>query len=133
MFSMRALILGPAAVLGSGLALVFAPAPATAGLVAPTCGPSRLDNSALQDGSVTISPLPGSRDATPQTQISFLGVPSGELNVLSVSGSRTGPHSGQLLAYSTGEGASFVPSHPFAEGEQVTLRARLRRVHRRGR
>jgi hypothetical protein len=91
----------------------------------PTCGPANLDNSALQDGSVTVSPLAGSRDASPQAQISFLGAPSGKLRVLSVVGSRTGSHAGRLEAYSNGDGASFVPERPFAEGERVTVRARL--------
>jgi hypothetical protein len=75
---------------------------------------------------VTVSPLPGSRDATPQTQVSFLGVPAGELSVLSVVGSRTGRHTGRLSAYSEGDGASFLASRPFAEGERVTVHARLR-------
>jgi hypothetical protein len=75
---------------------------------------------------VTVSPLPGSRDATAQTQISFLGVPAGELSVLSVTGSRTGRHSGRLVAYSQGDGASFLPARPFTEGERVVVRARLR-------
>ena len=74
---------------------------------------------------MTVSPLPGSRDATPQTQISFLGVPAAELSDVTVSGSHTGPHSGRLAAYSQGDGASFQPSRPFAEGELVTVRARL--------
>jgi hypothetical protein len=85
-----------------------------------------LNNSALQGGSVTVSPLPGSRDASPLTQISFLGVPAGELRVISVVGSRTGAHSGRLAAYSQGDGASFLPSRPFAEGERVTVRGQLR-------
>ena len=84
-----------------------------------------MNTSALLDGTVTVSPLPGSRDATPQTQISFLGVPASELSGVSVSGSRTGVHSGRLAAYSQGDGASFLPSKPFAEGELVTVRARL--------
>ncbi len=75
---------------------------------------------------MTVSPLPGSRDATPQTQISFLGVPAAELSDVTVSGSRTGRHSGRLAAYSEGDGASFLPVHPFAEGETVTVHAQLR-------
>jgi hypothetical protein len=109
--------------LGLGLGLVAATAVAQSG---PTCGPATLNSSALQDGSVTVSPLPGSRDATPQTQVSFLGVPAGELSVLSVVGSRTGRHTGRLSAYSEGDGASFLASRPFAEGERVTVHARLR-------
>jgi Arylsulfotransferase (ASST) len=92
----------------------------------PTCSPGTVDNSALQDGAVTVSPLAGSRDATPQTQISFLGVAASDLSQISVVGSSTGHHSGRLLAYSLGDGASFLPSRPFAEGERVTVRARVR-------
>ena len=47
---------------------------------APDCEPTTLNTSATLGGSVTVSPLPGSRDASPQTQISFLGVPKGELS-----------------------------------------------------
>jgi hypothetical protein len=94
--------------------------------LAPACAPTNLDNSALQDGAVTVSPLPGSRVASPQTQISFLGVPAGDLSAVSVVGSETGAHSGRLEAYADGDGASFVSARPFAEGERVTVNARLR-------
>jgi hypothetical protein len=77
-------------------------------------------------GAVTVSPLPGSRDASPATQISFLGVPSRELSAISVVGSLSGRHAGRLAAYSQGDGASFLPARPFAEGERVTVRGRLR-------
>ena len=87
------------------------------------CPPATLDNSALQDGAVTISPLAGSRDASPQTQISFLGVPARDISRVSIVGSATGPHSGHLAAYSQGDGASFLPTRAFAEGERVTVRA----------
>jgi hypothetical protein len=63
--------------------------------------------------TVTISPLRGTPDATPTTQISFLGVPASELSQISVHGSRSGRHSGTLEAYSTGNGASYLPSRPF--------------------
>jgi hypothetical protein len=108
------------------LALQLATASASAAAGSPPCVPRTLNNSALLDGSVTVSPLPGSRDATPQTQVSFLGVPADELSAVSVSGSRTGTHAGRLEDYSQRDGASFVPSRPFAEGETVTVRALLR-------
>ncbi len=93
---------------------------------APTCVPASLNNSALQAGGVTISPLPGTRDADPQTQISFLGAPASELSVQSVTGSRSGVHSGKLRPYSQGDGASFVVDHPFVAGEHVLVKAQLR-------
>jgi len=121
MLSMRALILGAGAL---GLALVGVSA--AAAQTGPACAPATLNNSALQDGVVTVSPLAGSRDATPQTQISFLGVPAGDLSAISVVGSRTGAHSGRLAPYSQGDGASFLPSSPFVAGERVTVSARVR-------
>jgi hypothetical protein len=117
----RISIAGLAVSLGVGLTV----GSASAATSAPACAPGTLNTSALLDGAVTVSPLPGSRDATPQTQISFLGVPADELSAVTVSGSRTGSHSGRLAAYSQGNGASFLPSRPFAEGELVTVRARL--------
>jgi hypothetical protein len=92
----------------------------------PTCTPATLNNSAVQAGSVTVSPLAGSRDVSSQAQVSFLGVPAGELSSVHVVGSRTGAHAGRLAAYSQGDGASFLPSRPFAQGERVTVRARVR-------
>jgi hypothetical protein len=119
---MRAAIVGLAV---AGLAPMLATETAAAAQSAPTCTPSTLNTPATLDGTVTVSPLPGSRDASPQTQISFLGVPAAELHGVSVVGSRTGGHAGRLLAYSQGDGASFLPARGFAEGERVTVRARL--------
>jgi hypothetical protein len=119
-----------AAALAPGAGPGAARVSASASRAAATCVPARLNNSALLGGSVTVSPVPGSRDASPRTQISFLGVPASQLRVTSVTGSRTGPHRGRLRAYSQGDGASFVPSRPFAEGENVTVRAKLRRGSR---
>ncbi len=104
---------------------------AAAGQTGPACAPATLDNSALGDGSVTISPLPGSRDASTQTQVSFLGVRASELHVVRVVGSQSGVHSGHVEAYRAeigghAEGASFLPSRPFTEGERVTVRVQLR-------
>ena len=92
----------------------------------PACGPATLNDSALLDGTVAVSPLPGSRDASPLAQISFVGAPARALDVQSVVGTLSGSHSGTLRPYSQGDGASFLPSRPFVEGERVTVRARLR-------
>jgi hypothetical protein len=74
--------------------------------------------------TVTISPLPGTPSATPQTQISFLGASPRALGHISVVGSASGAHSGRLRSYSSTLGASFVPSKPFTPGEHVTVHAR---------
>jgi hypothetical protein len=75
--------------------------------------------------SVTVSPLPGTPDASAQSQISFLGGPGTQVADVQVVGSRSGRHSGQLRPYSTGTGESFLPTHPFLTGEKVTVRARV--------
>ncbi len=70
---------------------------------------------------VTVSPLPGTPDASPQTQVSFLGAKAGQLRSISVIGSQSGRHTGALRSYAAAAGASFLPSAPFAEGERVTV------------
>jgi Arylsulfotransferase (ASST) len=93
----------------------------------PQCVPSQLNRSAVLPGtSIAVSPLPGSYDASAHTQISLLGAPAGTLSAISASGSRSGSHPGRLLAYSQGDGASFVPARAFDPGETVTVRGRVR-------
>jgi len=95
--------------------------------VSPSCVPASLNVSAALAGErVTVSPGPDTRDASATAQISFLGVHASELADVVVSGSRTGPHPGRLAAYSQGDGASFLPSRPFAGGELVTVHAEVR-------
>jgi len=108
---------GEAAVAGSG-----APAPATT-----TCVPAKLNvSAALAGGRVTVSPAPNTRDASVANQISMLGVPAAQLVVASVRGSHTGVHSGRLISYSQGDGASYVPAVPFAPGEHVSVHGEVR-------
>ncbi len=73
--------------------------------------------------AVTVSPLPDTPDASPSTQISFLGGPGTQVSDVRVVGSRSGVHSGRLEAYSTGTGQSFLPTKPFIPGERVTVHA----------
>ncbi len=92
----------------------------------PGCVPPALNVSAALAGArVTVSPAPAMRDASSATQISFLGVLSNELSDITVTGSHSGAHTGRLLAYSQGDGASFVPAKPFTPGELVTVHAVL--------
>jgi Arylsulfotransferase (ASST) len=92
-----------------------------------SCVPSRLNRSALLPGTtLSVSPLPDSRDAGPRTQISMLGAPPGAISRVRVRGSRSGSHPGQLRPYSQGDGASFLSSRPFRIGETVTVRGRER-------
>jgi hypothetical protein len=94
---------------------------------APRCTPAHLNASAALAGSrVTVSPAPQTRDASATTQISLLGAPAQELSDVVVKGSRSGAHAGRLQPYSQGDGASFVPSRAFTEGEDVSVHADLR-------
>jgi Arylsulfotransferase (ASST) len=73
--------------------------------------------------ALALSPLNGTPDASPQTQISFLGVPAKEIANIVVIGSRSGRHYGRLESYASSPGASFLSSRPFAQGERVTASA----------
>jgi len=75
---------------------------------------------------VTVSPLNGTPDASPSTQISFLGAAASQISHVSVVGSHSGSHSGSLRSYASEPGASFVPARGFAEGERVTATAVVR-------
>jgi len=55
-------------------------------------------------------PLPGTPDANPDTQISFLGAPASHLRDISVVGRGAGRHRGRLRFYSTHTGGSFLPA-----------------------
>jgi hypothetical protein len=74
---------------------------------------------------VTVSPLPGTADASPQTQISFLGARGVHVADVRVVGSRSGLHGGVLRAFSTGTGESFLPARPFLPGERVEVASRV--------
>ena len=115
-----------AGTLAAGGRRIVAEEAAFSGPAAPHCVPATLNRSAVLPGtSLAVSPLPDSLDASPRTQISLLGVPASKLSDVKVGGSVTGGHSGRLLAYSQGDGASFVPAQPFESGETVTVRGRL--------
>ncbi|MEA2147116.1 MAG: hypothetical protein QOG59_2703 [Solirubrobacteraceae bacterium] len=86
---------------------------------------SLLAASAASAASVTVFPIPGSRAASPQTQIAFRGLAARRLGQVRVSGSRSGRHSGRLASDSDGDGASFLPAKAFTPGEQVTVRTGL--------
>jgi hypothetical protein len=74
---------------------------------------------------VAVYPSPGSRLAPPQTQIAFRGLAAAALGTITVSGSQTGAHTGQIASDSDGNGASFIPASPFAAGETVTVTTSL--------
>jgi hypothetical protein len=108
-----------------GVVLLSACGGSSSQAVAPSAFDVRASVAAAAANPVTVSPLPGTPDASPATQVSFLGAAG--LRVLSVAarGSRSGAHVGRVESYSTGTGASFLPTHPFVQGERVTVRAQV--------
>ena len=114
-----------AAIASGSLSLGLAAHGSTAhAFTAPACLPSTLDHDASLAGvGVDVSPEPGTDTANPHTQISFLGTRVANIHSVSAVGSKSGPHSGRLYAYSQGDGASFVPAKPFDAGERVQVRA----------
>jgi hypothetical protein len=92
----------------------------------PSCLPSTLNHSAKLGGlPVDVSPAPETDTANPHTQISFLGVAPAQIQDVSIVGEHSGRHSGQLHAYSQGDGASFVPDTTFDAGERVSVSATI--------
>jgi len=74
---------------------------------------------------VIVFPIPGSHVASPRSQIVVRGLPVGQLGAITVTGSRSGLHSGVVRADSDGLGGSFLPSTPFTAGETVTVSTSL--------
>jgi hypothetical protein len=113
--------------LALALAAGVAAALSSCGSAAPATGVALGDQAALAAAAanaVTISPLPGTPDASPATQISFLGASGTSVSNVRVVGSRSGSHGGRLVPYSTGTGESFLPARPFVPGERVAVHAR---------
>ncbi len=74
---------------------------------------------------VTTFPIPGSQAIRPEAQVTFRGAPADRLGPVTVTGQRSGAHTGALRAHSDGNGASFVPAKRFLPGERVIVRTRL--------
>jgi hypothetical protein len=91
---------------GGGPFGLFAAAPAAAATTAPL---------------VAAYPSPGSNYNPIDSQIAFRGIPASEIGPVSVVGSVTGAHAGQIEADPDGDGGSFLPTTPFAAGETVTV------------
>jgi hypothetical protein len=96
-----------------------------AGVAAATLAALAVTGRGSESQSVSVFPIPGGRVAAPQTQITFRGVKSGHVGRVIVTGSRTGRHTGRVIADSDGQGASFLPAKPFAPGEAVIVRTTL--------
>jgi len=75
------------------------------------------------DPVVSVYPNARTLAASAQTAITFRGVDPAELGEVTVTGSRSGPHAGELRRHADGRGAVFRPARPFAPGERVTVDA----------
>src|SRR5579884_2556173 len=80
---------------------------------------------AFASAAVSVFPLPGSKYNMPASQIAFRGVSPGQLGTVTVTGSKSGTHTGRIEADSDGQGASFLPAKPFTAGETVTVKTSL--------
>lgn len=71
----------------------------------------------------SVYPNPGSRTASPDTQIAFRGIAAAKLTRASVTitGSVSGSHSLWFVADSDGDGGSFYPTAAFQPGESVRI------------
>jgi hypothetical protein len=98
----------------------------TAGLaIAALAAPA---GASASSGKLTISPQPNTPDASPQTQISILGVARQGIRSVRVTGQASGAHSGHLRSYSHHRGASFVLDQQLTQGEPVSVE-----IHVKGR
>ena len=71
---------------------------------------------------VSVYPAAGTPSASPTTQISFRGVSNLLAGQITVTGSKSGVHGGQVQSHSDGNGVSFIPNTPFKTGETVTVK-----------
>lgn len=71
--------------------------------------------------AISVFPAAGTPTASPRSEISLRGAAPDRLEGVTVTGSRTGRHTGRLAAHSDGRGASFVSARRFARGETVTV------------
>jgi hypothetical protein len=72
-----------------------------------------------------VQPFPDTPDASPNTNIGFPALAPGQISALTVTGSRSGPHRGRLIAVPSGHGSAWVSQRPFTDGERVWVRATL--------
>ncbi len=120
-FSRRMLLRG-----GAGAAVGILTATGAKADFVRACPSHSLFQPANATADVLVFPRPGSRTASPRTQISFRNVSIDQIGVVRATGSRSGDHTGVLQPHSDGRGASFLPDAPFWASESVTVQTGLR-------
>lgn len=124
--SAAVLVWGVLAIVLGSVSLKLGSGSGASGGDSPQCLLASTDRSAaLGSSGVDVSPAPGTDTANPASQISFLGTAPSQLTNVSVVGSHSGRHAGEMRSYSQGDGASFTPAKPFTAGEQVTVSTTL--------
>jgi Arylsulfotransferase (ASST) len=82
-------------------------------------------SSFVTEQEIAVFPLPNSRTASPDTEITFRLAELNSLGQVTVIGAESGNHSGLLVPHADGNGASFIPDSPFQPGESVRVEARI--------
>ena len=95
--------------------------PLAAAVCAGVAGAAQASTGASVAG-LTVSPAPGTPDASATTTISLFGAPVAAVREIRVRGSRTGLHRGALASFTGAVGSEFVPLHRFSHGEVVSVR-----------
>ena len=72
--------------------------------------------------AVSVFPAPGTRTASPRTQIAVRGARLDGLDEPRVTGSASGVRRGRWVEHPDHRGTSFQPEEPFRPGERVTVR-----------
>src|SRR5207237_3031672 len=85
-------------------------------------GAVRFVNLSPGAADVSVYPAAGTPSASPTTQISFRGVSNLLAGQITVTGSKSRVHGGQVQSHSDGNGVSFIPNTPFKTGETVTVK-----------
>ena len=104
--------------------LVVAPITVGISVVVMLARPTTL-RALMARGALDVQPFPGTPDVSPQADIGFPALAPRQIEKLTVTGSRSGPHRGRLSPLPGGHGVSFEPLHAFTEGERVFVRATL--------
>ncbi len=76
--------------------------------------------------AISVYPLPGTPVASDATTFSFRGIKKKNLGPVTVTGSKSGRHTGRRLAHSDGRGVSYIPKRKFVRGELVRVKTKRR-------
>jgi hypothetical protein len=80
---------------------------------------------AATSAPVSVFPIVNDKVASPQAQLVFRGRPTSKFGTITVTGSKSGVHTGTVKADSDGDGGSFLPAKPFTDGETVTVKTSM--------